>query len=526
MAMNIGTWMRGNARTYIGNATAMRDFRVQLRGNRSALVFGIFLVVIIGVTMVQYNSASQLNDVVSIQSALNSFYELTMGLLGAVVALVTPALTATAVVTERQRKSLDLVFSAPVHPKYYLVGKLIACYRYTWMILVLSLPVAAVSVVMGGAMWQDVLISYVLLSFHGLLFSALGLLISTLCARPVSAVLWTYMAVGAYLIPMTAAASVSRGGHEAPFFDAMSPLATTMATDTVTMIFGLGVPNWILGIAMCLALTKLLILAAGAVMSPFGGKEIGSFRVHSLVYLAVGFGSLGYWLAAELFKSGPGAVGDRSQIAYIPALFVAWTCLLLTPCIPFLSAYGIEGERRFRPNGIASLRGIIEGTPAGSLPYLGALLLTSLVAGTVGFVLAGHQLPSPVILATMGYAAALWFFLWACGRVASSYLVGVKAARTYGVAAMIILLALPLPFLIAATVFNGSTSGMPYFWDLYVLRPLIINYTVADEMFLVVRCLVDGSLLTVAGLGMTAFSERNLASRLEARRVREPAISA
>jgi hypothetical protein len=147
----------------MGNASSMRDFRVQLRGSRSVLLFGAYLLSLITIALLVYSSAIRNGTSVSIveaQSSLQSFYATVIGLLGGMICLVTPALCATSILTERQRKSLDLVFSAPVSPKYYLVGKMLSSYRYIWMLLVLSLPVTAACVVLGGATWRDVLLGY------------------------------------------------------------------------------------------------------------------------------------------------------------------------------------------------------------------------------------------------------------------------------------------------------------------------------------------------------------------------------
>ena len=52
-------WIRETRRTYQGNAAAVRDFRVQLRGSRSALLFGVYLFVLIGVAMIVYTNTAR-----------------------------------------------------------------------------------------------------------------------------------------------------------------------------------------------------------------------------------------------------------------------------------------------------------------------------------------------------------------------------------------------------------------------------------------------------------------------------------
>src|SRR5688500_14766550 len=194
-------WVQENARVYIGNATAKRDYRAQLRGTRAIWLWAAYLLILIFIAGVTYSGI--VNDAVpqpvaELQFQLQTFYETMMRFLGLMVVLIAPALTATAIVSERQMKSLDLVFTSPMTLKHLLVGKMISSYRYVWMLLILALPVTAVSVVMGGATWMDVLAAYVLLSSCALIVTSIGLLMSAVCATLVSAVLWTYLLVGAY----------------------------------------------------------------------------------------------------------------------------------------------------------------------------------------------------------------------------------------------------------------------------------------------------------------------------------------
>src|SRR5947209_4930518 len=138
-------------------------------------------------------------SITEVQENLREFYNILMVCLASILCLITPALTAGAITSERQRQSLDLLFSAPVSVKALLVGKLISSYRYTWMLLALSLPITAVCVVMGGATWSDVLAGYALLSFSALVLTAIGLVVSSMAPSVGAAILWTYLAVAGYL---------------------------------------------------------------------------------------------------------------------------------------------------------------------------------------------------------------------------------------------------------------------------------------------------------------------------------------
>ena len=426
------------------------------------------------------------------------------------VSIVTPGLAATAIVLERQRRSLDLVFSAPVAPRYYLVGKTIAVYRYIWMLLILSLPVTAACVVLGGASWGDVLTVYALLSFHGLLFAAIGLLVSTLSTKPVSAVVWTYAAVGGTLIgtgALAATATVVRAfgggrGAEQSFLVGLSPFTLTEVVGTFTRIGRLEVPNWVLAIALILVAVRLCLLGAGSLLSE--GRETPNLRIHWTLVVAATAYAAAYWLVGSggYSRGGYGVAPsfDPQAVALGYGLFYLLAPLVLA--LPTLAAYGFDGTGRQRPNGAFRLRSAFDGTPAGALPYLAVLVTTATLFGLIGIVAAGGSLPSAWFLAYALYVFGFWTLFWGIARTASSLGTGLRAARTSVVAAFVVLVALPVPFLVAVAPETFDTKGFSL-WDLYILRPVALGNGKDNPFY----ALGFGLTLLLLGLGLNAWSE-------------------
>ncbi len=524
MTATAANWLRQTGRTYFGNAAAQRDYRVQLRGNRSMLLFGLYLAILIGVGFFKYASIAYDTtiSVVQAQRQLRDFYGLVIYLLGGMVSIVTPGLAATAIVLERQRRSLDLVFSAPVEPRYLLVGKAIAAYRYIWMLLVLSLPVTAACVVLGGASWSDVVTAYCLLSLHGLLCAAIGLLVSCLATKPVSAVVWTYVAVAGYLAASGAAAGAAYSAvhygnmigvadGEAPFAIALSPFSALFAVGTYTTLLGHAVPNLVVGGVFILLAVRLCLLGAGSVLSE--GRETVNLRLHWIAVTAIAAFGLTYWFAAsgtyaqlaspEAFPNNDSPFKGVDPLAVMLGYGLFWLLSPLALVLPVLAAYGSDGAQRQRANGWFRLRRALDGSPAGSLPYITALISTAVVTGLLGIVAARGAMPSPTFAAYVLYTMGFWSLFWAIGRVASGYGMGLRAARTTVVASFVVLVFLPVPFLSAFTHETFDQPGMSA-WDLYLLRPVLqfarINLALPD---------VYGVGLIVLSLGMNAWSERN-----------------
>jgi hypothetical protein len=511
--VSVAAWVQENIATYTGNATAQRDFRVQLRGGRSVLLFSLYLGLLILVGMFVYSQTASLDEisVVEAQDRLRGFYEVIMMLLGATVILVAPALTATTVVLEKQRKSLDLVFSAPVLPKYYLVGKMISSFRYTWMLLVLALPVTATCVVLGGASWSDVLVSYILLSMHALMLTAAALLMSTLAPKPVSAIVWSYSIAIFYLVITSmfgAFAAFGPTGRETPFLSALNPFFVTRVADTYTMIFSAEVPNWILVVVFSVLISKLFILTAGSVLAPFGSKDVPSLRIHMLVYTIALCGYVGYLNASTLTSAlgmtfasvgGPGAVLGVVLFALTTPMFIF---------LPLLTCYGIDSERRFWPNGPVRVASVFDGTPAGALPYIWLVILCAAGALYGGVWISAGTHVSILYTSFIVFTLGFWTMFWGVGRLTSSFLLGLRSARTLQFAIFLVVTILPVPFMSAIQSSYYGYEERAWFWELYLLRPLYID---TDRSF---QAFIYGVIMMVIGVILANVAEKRASAKL------------
>lgn len=507
--MKILSWFRKNIGSYIDNPTSRRDYRSQLRSNKSAILWGIYLLVLIAVATLNYSVSADVGtvSVVRAQSELQSFYMLVMYMLGAMVCLIAPALGATTVIAERERRSLDLIFSAPVKPKTFLVGKMISAFRYTWMLLVLAMPVTAVSVVLGGATWSDVLIAYFLLSLSGLVLSSIALLFSTIAPKAVSAITWSYAAVGLYLLITFAFGSSfgmmgmsSMGGRpgmmagEMPFLVGLCPFFVTTAADTHTMMFGIEVPNWILVAVFSLLTVRFFLLCAGSALSPYGSAETKNLRISGLAYTFL----LAFGITFTMYSAIPGSA--TTDVDAYAAGAVGWLPLFFLLFAPFVCCYGEDAERKFMYDGVFSLKGAFNGTPSGGLLYL-LMLLMSIATGVVlAFnVLPITSAPGEHFVSTLYWAIGFWVFVWGLGRWTSASTSDLRSARILHVAFLLMILGLPVPFL--SLVSSGGSESL---WHLYPLSNLT-DFHSYDKLLL---RFAMGTALTVVGVVFAGAAER------------------
>ncbi len=516
MAFSAAEWVRATKSVYFGNASNVRDFRTQLRGNRPIWLWLSYLLILILVVALAYNSIveTQSGSIAQVQRRLGEFYQIIMAMLGGIIAIVTPSLTATTVVAERQRKSLDLVFSAPVSLKYYLVGKMLSSLRYTWMLLILALPVTAVCVVMGGATWQDVLSAYVLLTGASLVFTSLGLLLSVVSNTLVSAVLWTYVVAGAYCIiasfgsaiPTVVSSMYGTRNLEMNWMVGISPFTVSFAAPTYTTLWGHQIPNWIFVSIYSVMVCKLFLAGAASAMSPFGSSETKGFRVHVLAYVALFTYIVGVSLVPPMAATirsamGSGPIVTPSRIDYL-WIIPAWITFAMTLGLPTYACFNRNEDRKYRPDGMFSVLRIFIGSPSGSLPFALAMIAAMYLTLMVAMVFSGVSPDTTTMVASLIWSFTFTFFWWAVARLASAIASTLKMARIIYTAVFILVIALPLPVLSiieASRVMSGSSIGGGAF-QIHMLYPL----TQPDRTQ--VLFLVYSILMLIPASAMTAIS--------------------
>ncbi|MBA3725059.1 MAG: hypothetical protein H0W86_01070 [Armatimonadetes bacterium] len=432
------------------------------------LLWSSYLLLLILIGMSIYAAIGSYSDgsVASLQFELASFFGTIMVLLAAAMTLVAPALTAGSIAGERQRRSLDLVLSTPIELKHFLVGKLIASYRYTWMLLLLSLPLVSMCIVLGGATWVDVVYAYIHLSLFGLLFTAVGLTISVVAPRPISAVVYTYIAICGYVLLTTAIAatagvpySTGPGLTNNFFLMALNPFSVWLFASTNTQALPLALPNWIFLAVFVAFMCKLLLLGAASSLSRYGSAETKSFRIHSLVYIAI-----------LSFVAGIGFIPTGSSAEAV-AYYLCFLAILLHWMVPFTACYSSSAERKFQPDGVFSLRRMLLGTPSGALPFLLLAVMIATVFSVLGLKSARAVFDWSSLLQGTLWAMGFLVLIWSICCLASSVGKNLTSARGTAMTLLLCVLLLPIPLFEAISTGQNSDEV----WRLHPMFAAVAN---------------------------------------------------
>jgi ABC-type transport system involved in multi-copper enzyme maturation permease subunit len=111
----------------------------------------------------------------------------------ALVMVVFPSFSCTAVVEERTARSLDLLLTTRLTPRSVLLGKLGATLIYGLTFIVATGPLVALTFLWGGVSPAQIGLSYLLLLVVGVVGSTYGLLVSCLANSPARAVARTFL---------------------------------------------------------------------------------------------------------------------------------------------------------------------------------------------------------------------------------------------------------------------------------------------------------------------------------------------
>ena len=452
-------WLRTQKAVYLGNASALKDYRVQLRGNRAVWFWLGYLLLLTFFALVNYSAADLggSQSISSIQTSLYGFYLTVLQTVQTVVLLVAPILASQGIVNEFERRSYDLVMSSPVSPKYFLVGKLISGARTMLLLLILSLPVASLGVIMGGATWGDVFNGYAYLWLQGIMVMAVSMPIALMTRKMPATVFYTYgivfltgplVGITMAMSAMTAMMGATTSGEvEMLFYTGLLPYMPALYPTTVTQIMGVAVPNLLLAAVFAGLIVKFALVGGGSVMGRERSAETKSFRLHGLAICAlVGtlvavllppdvvamFGGTHPWAGRMSAMGGGGSFVEPEVLMYLLGGFVAALLMVLVPFFSHLSTYSYTDGKKFEASSLFRPPKFLTADPGGGLTYL--LVLALLLVGPLLGLLAWSGVGVDLWLAASAWTVAFVAFCWSAGWFVSSRSKNISAARrgTFG----------------------------------------------------------------------------------------------
>jgi ABC-2 type transport system permease protein len=238
------------------NPIVAKEYRSRMRTWRSPLALMIYILLLGGLgwaifaAMVSSTSSSYGGATPNYGQTLFEYLVIFQMLL---LAFITPALTASAISSERERQTIDLLFVTLIPPFSIIWGKLLASISFILLLLLLSVPIFSLVFLFGGIELDQVVYAFVVMGVTALTLGTLGIAFSTWLRRTLPATVAAY--ASAFLL---LAGSFAYG---ILFPTTADPAATTMPPPPVATYVGPIVP--------------LLTIATSAPISGYGVRLSG-----------------------------------------------------------------------------------------------------------------------------------------------------------------------------------------------------------------------------------------------------------
>ena len=145
-----------------------------------------------------------------------------------IVALYMPIITASSISGEKERQTFDIMLTTCMSPFSIVFGKVISAVIRILFFVAASLPIMAMSFVVGGLSWSNLLYYLLALILFSVFAGSVGILASSLCRKSVGAVLLSFVFYFIIFlltfVPMLAYLLISRGEYgETPLFLLINP---------------------------------------------------------------------------------------------------------------------------------------------------------------------------------------------------------------------------------------------------------------------------------------------------------------
>lgn len=194
--------MRGNRREKRKmqlNPIIKRDVRVQSRSMKicwGVFVYELILALVFFLVMLIIQEENKYSTS-NIYSTLVLLYPILGVTQLVVLALIVPVRTASAISGEKERQTFDIMMTTSMTPFSIILGKVMTAIIQSMFFVVASMPVMALSFVIGGMSWSYLFWFFAVALLMSFFAASIGILCSSLCKRSVSAVI---MAYGFYLV--------------------------------------------------------------------------------------------------------------------------------------------------------------------------------------------------------------------------------------------------------------------------------------------------------------------------------------
>lgn len=176
------------------NPIVKKDVKVQSRSMK--ICWGVFayelilaLVFFFAMTIIQQESRYSMNN---IYSAMVWLYPVLAVTQLVILGVVVPVRTASSISGEKERQTFDIMMTTSMTPFSIIMGKVTTAIVQSMLFVLASMPVMALSFIIGGMSWAYLFWFLGIALLVSLFAASIGILCSALCKKSISAVIMSY----------------------------------------------------------------------------------------------------------------------------------------------------------------------------------------------------------------------------------------------------------------------------------------------------------------------------------------------
>jgi ABC-type transport system involved in multi-copper enzyme maturation permease subunit len=176
------------------NPVLLKELRGRMRGARAFIILTVFLLVLAVPTILIYLSVAEAVRFDPFNAGQQIGKNLFIGIVTIAliqIMIVVPGQAASAITSEKESETYDLLISTLLPPWKIIIGKLLAALAYALLLILAVIPFMAVSFLFGGVTVQEFLLALLGLFVTVVLFGSIGLLWSVIMRRSLAATIVT-----------------------------------------------------------------------------------------------------------------------------------------------------------------------------------------------------------------------------------------------------------------------------------------------------------------------------------------------
>ncbi len=176
------------------NPVAVREFVSRMRSARAYTIITIYLAIVsaLGVLLYAVSFLTSTRTIGSSGQVGTVVFSFLVWMQVLLVSFLTPAFTVSAISSEREQGTFDLLRATLVSPRQIVLAKLLSSIGFTLVLIVATLPLFSLAFLLGGVEPVELLIVLCVVLSSALFFSLLGLYASARSRTTLGATVITY----------------------------------------------------------------------------------------------------------------------------------------------------------------------------------------------------------------------------------------------------------------------------------------------------------------------------------------------